>query len=402
MDHALVTGVEKALGWEGPGGLGHFARGTLPDPALAGRLLTPDRLLDLLMRRSLEPPQVRCFGDGQELHPNAYTTADVTSRGQSVRLVHMHRLAGLLRRGTTVILDRANLFDPTLEVACRAVQWWSGERVSANLYLTTHGADGFGMHWDDHDVLAVQLSGEKDWEVRGPSRQAPLFRDAARNDQVSEDVVWAGTLRAGDVLHIPRGYWHQAGRGGLGAGHSLHMTLGFTTRTGAGWLSWLADWSRENELFRRDLLRRATPEQERAQHRELAAAAGRLIDSRSPAAFLAAREQDAAPPRHVPFLGLSGPLESVVCVSEFPPRIVERGQTVEVLGAGKRLTFTARALPALRLLLSGRPVPLEPAAGLVGAEVRTLAEILVEEELCAPLTPELSSGYTGLVTNAAC
>ncbi len=29
-----------------------------------------------------------------------------------------------------------------------------------------------------------------------------------------------------------------------------------------------------------------------------------------------------------------------------------------------------------------------------------VAEILVKEELCAVLTPELSSGYTGLVTNA--
>ncbi|MFJ6659648.1 hypothetical protein ACIQNG_25335 [Streptomyces sp. NPDC091377] len=27
--------------------------------------------------------------------------------------------------------------------------------------------------------------------------------------------------------------------------------------------------------------------------------------------------------------------------------------------------------------------------------------VLVKEELCAVLTPELSSGYTGLVTNAA-
>ncbi|WP_307820631.1 JmjC domain-containing protein [Streptomyces silvae] len=80
-----------------------------------------------------------------------------------------------------------------------------------------------------------------------------------------EETLWAGTVRPGDVLHIPRGYWHRAGRDGRGSGHSLHMTFGFTTRTGASWLSWLADRSREQELFRHDLA--PTPGSE--QHRRL-------------------------------------------------------------------------------------------------------------------------------------
>ena len=70
------------------------------------------------------------------------------------------------------------------------------------------------------------------------------------------------------------------------------------------------------------------------------------------------------------------------------------------MASGKKLTFTAKVLPALRLLLSGQPVALKQAAAVVGAEAADVAEILVEEDLCAVLTPELSSGYTGLVTNA--
>ncbi|WP_326698371.1 cupin domain-containing protein [Streptomyces sp. NBC_01754] len=52
-----------------------------------------------------------------------------------------------------------------------------------------------------------------------------------------EETLRTGTMSRGDVLHIPRGYWHMAGRDGRGSGHSLHMTLGFATRTGACWLS---------------------------------------------------------------------------------------------------------------------------------------------------------------------
>ncbi len=47
-------------------------------------------------------------------------------------------------------------------------------------------------------------------------------------------------------------------------------------------------------------------------------------------------------------------------------------------------------------------MPLTQAATVVGAEAVKVAEILVKEEIRATLTPELSSGYTGLVTNAVC
>ena len=132
----------------------------------------------------------------------------------------------------------------------------------------------------------------------------------------------------------------------------------------------------------------------------LSAAAAQLVDERSPADFLAAYEHETTLPRHVPFLDIFGPLDAVECTTHFPPRIQEHGETVDVVVSGKKLTLAAKALPALRLLLSGRPVALERAAAIVGAEVTEVAEILVEEELCAVLTPELSLGYTGLVTNA--
>jgi hypothetical protein len=46
-------------------------------------------------------------------------------------------------------------------------------------------------------------------------------------------------------------------------------------------------------------------------------------------------------------------------------------------------------------------VYLDSLALKTGLDVNALAKVLMEEEICAPLTPELSSGYTGLVTNAA-
>ncbi|MFH8557269.1 JmjC domain-containing protein [Streptomyces celluloflavus] len=396
MEHQLISGIERALRWSGPEEIGKgFARGNVGDPTLVSRILTPNRLLDIAMRRSLSRPQFRCFQMGDEVHPAVYYTDSVSPRGQSIPMVNMRSLGRLLDEGATLILDQANVFDPTMEVACRALQWWSHERVQVNAYLTTNEAAGFPLHWDDHDVVIVQLAGEKEWEVRGTSRPVPMYRDADPNSTPTDEVVWSGVMRTGDVMHIPRGHWHQATRTGSGSGKSLHVTFGITRRTGASWLAWLGDWCREQEIFRHDLDRR-----DQTGGEALAEAATRLISERSPADYLAAYEQATTLPRHVPYLDILAPLDAVVCTTHFPPRLQESGETVTVVASGKRLTLAAKAVPALRLLLSGRPVRLERAAALVGAEVSEVAEILVKEELCATLTPELSSGYTGLVMNA--
>ncbi|MFF6926491.1 MULTISPECIES: JmjC domain-containing protein [Streptomyces] len=396
MEHRLISAIEAALGWSGAEELGKdFVRGSMDDPALVSRIMTPNRLLDIAMRRSLNRPQFRCFQKGEEVHPAIYYTDSVSPRGQSISMVNMRSLGRLLGEGATVIMDQANVFDPTMEAACRALQWWSRERVQVNAYLTTNDASGFPLHWDDHDVVIVQLAGEKEWEVRATSRPVPMYRDADPNSTPSDDIIWSGLMRTGDVMHIPRGHWHQATRTGSGSGKSLHVTFGITKRTGASWLAWLADWCREHEVFRHDLDR-----WHGTGTAALTEAAAQLVSERPPADFLDAYEQATTLPRHVPFLDVLGPLDAVVCTTHFPPQIHEHGETVDVVASGKKLTLAAKALPALRLLLSGKPVALEQAVAVVGAEVAEVAEILVEEELCAVLTPELFSGYTGLVTNA--
>jgi len=400
MQHRLVQAVEQAFGWSGPQKLGtEVALGTIADRNLTESLLTPHRLLDLIMRRSLNAPQFRCFQAGEELHPSRYLSDAVSRRGQSVRIPDMHRLGHLINEGCTLVLDELNFFDPTMEVACRALQWWSHELVQVNTYLTTQDASGFNLHWDDHDVIVLQLAGEKNWEVRGASRQAPMYRDAEPNNEAPENVLWAGTMRPGDVLHIPRGYWHQATRNDQGYGYSFHATFGFVKRAGANWIAWLADRAREHELFRHDLERWTCEGSSETQQAELTQAATQLLEAHPPTEFLKAREQQRPAARHIPYLSIFGELAEVVCISEFPPHFEEGEGVVSVLACGKKITFAAQALPALLLLLSGAPVRVAEVTCETGVDAQQLAEVLVQEKMCAQVSPELSSGYIGLVTN---
>lgn len=398
MDHDLVRSIEKALGWNDSSGLGvEFARGSMADPGLCSQLLTPQRLLDVVMRRSLAPPQFRCFENGTELHPDAYLTQQVTRRGQSVSVANMDRLGQLLRSGCTMVLDALDAFDPTMEVACRALQWWSREVVQVNTYLTTNDAAGFSLHWDDHDVVIVQIAGEKSWEVRGASRPVPMYRDAEPNNAPSEDVVWSGTMRRGDVMHIPRGYWHQATRADQGEGYSLHLTFGFVKRTGVDWLTWVADRSREREPFRHDLDRWNGSHAEVGQQDRLVSEVRRLMADYPVGEYLSLREQERHPPRQVATRGVFGPPTTVLCVADFPPQVEHQGEMIEVRAAGKKITFGEKAGPALMQLLSGQPVALVDVTATTGVDAAAIAEPLLEEGVCAELTEALSSACTGLI-----
>ena len=278
MNHQLIDQLLFAFEWDGPEGVGReFVWGQFEDKALCKRILTPHRMLDLIMRRSLAHHRFRCLVDGEDIHPQRYIKMSTSRRGYSVPIADMNHIGGLLETGCTIILDEANMYDPSLEFTCRALQWWSGDTVQVNLYLTTRMAEGFELHWDDHDVIVVQLAGDKTWDVRGASRSFPMFRDAAPNYEPSEDIVWNEVLREGEAIHIPCGFWHRATRKDhRGEGFSLHASFGFHKRTGVDWLAWLADQSRRSALFRQDL-ERFDQARARTQQDDLTPAAYQLI-----------------------------------------------------------------------------------------------------------------------------
>ena len=391
MDHRLVSSLEKAFGWDGPVALGtELARGHIEDEALPGRLLTPNGLLEIVMRRHLENPQLRMFAEGRMMHPAGFLETFVSRRRQASPRADMNAVGRILNEGGTIILDTVNQFDPTLEAACRALSWWTGEMVSANAYLAVGDTAGFDMHWDDHDVICVQVAGKKSWEVRSAARPVPMHRDAESNTEPPEEVLWSGTMEVGDVMHIPRGFWHAATRVGSGGnGFSLHVTFGTTRRTGVSWVQYLADEARSVELFRTDL---ETPDD--SQDKILINQLLSLACDVNPQRYLEKMREAIPAGRHLPYVPAFGPLAGAAAVTEFAPTITIGVQGLEVRAAGKKLTLSNRAERWARILLSGHPVRFD---STTDPAVVRLAERLIQEGLCAQLTDVSFSGYTGLV-----
>jgi len=124
-------------------------------------------------------------------------------------------------------------------------------RVVVNLYAAWTAVEGFGVHWDDHEVLIIQVAGQKLWRLYGYTEKWPVDRESpGAKTPPSTSPIWESTLSQGDALYIPRGCWHTAC---AAEGPSLHLTLGWTCPTGLAFINWLQQSLKAVELFRRDI-----------------------------------------------------------------------------------------------------------------------------------------------------
>src|SRR6478735_2209203 len=183
---------------------------------------------ELVSRRGLRAPFLRVAQNGRTLGDREFTQSGGV--GASVAdQVSDDKLLGLFADGATIVLQGLHrtwgpLIDFTQQLAEEL-----GHPVQANAYVTPSQNTGFSDHYDVHDVFVLQMAGEKTWRVRPPVHESPL-RDEPWTDHRAE-VEEAGrrapdhefTLRAGDVLYLPRGWLHSATALG---GVSTHLTLG--------------------------------------------------------------------------------------------------------------------------------------------------------------------------------
>lgn len=161
-------------------------------------------------------PTFRLVRDGTPLPPTAFTTS-VRLAGRTVAdAADPARILALVGEGATLVLQGLQRTWPPLVELCRGLERSVGHAVQANAYLTPPAARGLGLHADGHDVLLLQVAGDKHWEVRGAA---------------SDEVVLDTELTPGDVLYLPAGARHAARSM---AGPSLHITLGFLADTWAG------------------------------------------------------------------------------------------------------------------------------------------------------------------------
>lgn len=222
----------------------------LCDPERASQLLTWDALGRVLQYGGLRYPRVRLVSEGRALSESAYSRIRPGYSGETFSRLMPGPIFDALAQGATLVVDAIDELDHSIGHLAYGLEQSLHERVEVNAYATWGETPGSPLHWDDHEVLVVQLSGTKHWEIYKPTRAYPLADDVEQPEIPTGSPHMRLDLEPGEMLHVPRGWWHLVVGSG---GPCLHLTVGVRQATGIDLLMWVVDAMRSTELVRRSV-----------------------------------------------------------------------------------------------------------------------------------------------------
>jgi ribosomal protein L16 Arg81 hydroxylase len=202
---------------------------------------------EMLSAGYLRYPQVKLVAGGEDVPPARYVTGD-----EKTGMIDIEALLAEHADGATIIINYLQRHWRPLSYFCRELEQLLSVSVQSNIYLTPRFSQGFDVHYDTHDVIILQIAGEKNWRLYGspvvlPGPDQP-YRAPSRTDL---RVQQRCTLKPGDCLYIPRGQLHDATSS---IEPSLHVTVGLLTAT---WGDVLVESAkmlvRENAALRKSL-----------------------------------------------------------------------------------------------------------------------------------------------------
>jgi ribosomal protein L16 Arg81 hydroxylase len=217
------------------------------------RLLSTADVERLVCSTAIRHPAFRLVKEGAQL-PLASYTEDVSWRpAPFTETARVDRVLAEFEAGATIVLQALHLSWEPLALFCRGLERELGEAVQANAYYTPRSAQGFAVHHDTHDVVVLQVAGEKQWLLYEPALELPT-----RDQRYSAEPGGPGpgdpshelTLAAGDTLYLPRGWLHEAV---TSASDSLHITVGINVYTWLDAFRTVVESCRDDVEFRRSV-----------------------------------------------------------------------------------------------------------------------------------------------------
>ncbi|WP_193004267.1 JmjC domain-containing protein [Neisseria yangbaofengii] len=143
-----------------------------------------------------------------------------------------------LKNGATLVYNRINN-EPFSDGIAHQIAQFARAQTIVSGYLAFGEDASYKNHWDTRDVFAVQLVGKKHWSLSAPNFEMPLYMQQSKDlphipepETADMEVV----LEAGDILYIPRGWWHNPVPMGC---ETFHLAIGTFPPNGHNYMEWL-------------------------------------------------------------------------------------------------------------------------------------------------------------------
>lgn len=211
-----------------------------------GRL---DQLLAILSHWS--EANLKLIIDSRPIAPENYIVEVDTVAGR-MRRANPAKVEVFLGMGASLVADSLEAVAPEIHALTHMLGAQFAGRSGANAYCSFAGVQAFKSHCDLHEVFAIHCEGEKTWRIYENRAAAPVvpleIPDAqAIIDHVKGRVMVEARMRPGDLLYIPRGYYHDA----LASSEaSLHLSLAVTPHSGRILFRLLEDLAMQDPEFR--------------------------------------------------------------------------------------------------------------------------------------------------------
>ena len=223
------------------------------DGAAKRSLLDWDAFNALLNQSSIWTAQsLKLVRDTVAVTPDQYCRHVQTQSGPVLR-PDPAKVAVFLATGASLIAGDAQELTPRLAEATAMLGRAFAAAIGVNLYCSFKGVRAFGSHYDLHDVFALQVEGEKVWRLYESRAENPVDfpPDTPETrrwlEQSRGRVMTEVRMRPGDVLYLPRGWYHDA----LAQdGASLHVTFSVTPLYGRIIFSLLEQAAMQDPAFR--------------------------------------------------------------------------------------------------------------------------------------------------------
>ncbi len=215
-----------------------------------------NRLLDMTHMWSAQ--SLKMYNDGVAVPPAEYCVSALSRDAGQVMQPVAARVAEHVKRGASVVLNDVDSLTPGMQAVSEALEGAGLGKAQANVYISWQSHKAFPAHYDTHEVWAVQVEGEKYWNIwEGRAEwpiSHPVFRgqDQAHHEQAKGRLREKVLLKAGDLLYLPRGWYHDAL---AEAPASVHIAYGTHAVLGMDFMNILLERVLYEAAFRQPLPR---------------------------------------------------------------------------------------------------------------------------------------------------
>lgn len=215
--------------------------------------LSWDNVDEIISRCDIASQDFKLNYNGRVLDKNEYIEKYEDIGLTRYRFIR-EKFYSFLRNGATVIANKISN-EPILYKYRREIEHFSGRPTIASLYLAYGNDSSFRAHWDSRDVFVLQFEGRKKWTLYEPNFDLPL------NHQQSKDMpeyqcptkpFMEVILEKGDILYVPRGWWHDP----IPLNEpSLHISIGTYPFYPRDYFNWILNLLTNKDVYsRKDLL----------------------------------------------------------------------------------------------------------------------------------------------------